>query len=243
MKYFVYIWLIFLLFTKANAQTQQELKQHLIDGVEAFNAQAHESAASSFNSGSSLENYEDIAAYNRGRSLLETEDFESAISAFQQAIEFSDNPILKSRSEYNIGNASLMGGEIETAIEAYKSALKHDPNFVEARHNLANAYKLLQQQEEQEEEQDEEGEEGDQGEEGEEGEQGEEGEDGEDNNEEAEESELPEENEEEGKPVDKQISKEEMERILENLENEEEKIQAKLTKQKGSGKKTIEKQW
>ena len=28
--------------------------------------------------------------------------------------------------------------------------------------------------------------------------------------------------------VDKQISKEEMERILENLENEEEKIQAKL---------------
>jgi len=234
MKYFVYISLIFLLFTKANAQTQQELKQHLIDGVEAFNAQAHESAASSFNSGSSLENYEDIAAYNRGRSLLETEDFESAISAFQQAIEFSDNPILKSRSEYNIGNASLMGGEIETAIEAYKSALKHDPNFVEARHNLANAYKLLQQQEEQEEEQDEEGEEG---------EQGEEGEEGEDNNEEAEESELPEENEEEGKPVDKQISKEEMERILENLENEEEKIQAKLTKQKGSGKKTIEKQW
>jgi len=234
MKYFVYISLIFLLFTKANAQTQQELKQHLIDGVEAFNAQAHESAASSFNSGSSLENYEDIAAYNRGRSLLETEDFESAISAFQQAIEFSDNPILKSRSEYNIGNASLMGGEIETAIEAYKSALKHDPNFVEARHNLANAYKLLQQQEEQEEEQDEEGEQG---------EQGEEGEEGEDNNEEAEESELPEENEEEGKPVDKQISKEEMERILENLENEEEKIQAKLTKQKGSGKKTIEKQW
>ena len=34
-----------------------------------------------------------------------------------------------------------------------------------------------------------------------------------------------------------------MARILENLENEEEKIQARLMKQKGSGKKTIEKEW
>jgi tetratricopeptide (TPR) repeat protein len=252
MKYLVYISLTLVLFTKANAQTKQELKQHLIDGVEAFNAEEHESAVTLFGSGGSLENYEDIAAYNRGRSLLETEDLESAISAFEQAIELSDNPILKSRSNYNIGNASLYEGELETAIESYKSALRLDPNFDDARHNLANAYKLLQEQQEQEQqEQGEDGEDGEQEEEqeddGDDGEQEDDGDDGEQEDDgddgEQEDQDENQNDQQKEKPVEKQISKEEMERILENLENEEEKIQAKLMKQKGSGKKKVKKEW
>ena len=256
MKYLVYISLTLVFFSKANAQTKQELKQHLIDGVEAFNAEEHESAVTLFGSGGSLENYEDIAAYNRGRSLLETEDLESAISAFEQAIELSDNPILKSRSNYNIGNASLYEGELETAIESYKSALRLDPNFDDARHNLANAYKLLQEQQEQEQqEQGEDGEDGEQEEEqeeeqqddGEDGEQEDDGDDGEQEDDgddgEQEDQDENQNDQQKEKPVEKQISKEEMERILENLENEEEKIQAKLMKQKGSGKKKVKKEW
>ena len=43
---------------------------------------------------------------------------------------------------------------------------------------------------------------------------------------------------------EKQLSKEEMARILENLENEEEKIQEKLMRAKAKGKKRkIEKEW
>jgi len=245
MKYLVYISLTLFLFTKANAQTKQELKQHLIDGVEAFNAEEHESAATLFGSGSSLENYEDIAAYNRGRSLLETEDLESAISAFEQAIELSNNPILKSRSNYNIGNASLYEGELETAIESYKSALRLDPNFDDARQNLANAYKLLQVQQEQQEQDGEDGEDGEQDDEQDDEQDGEQDGEQEENQEEnqSDQQEDQQEEKQEEKPVEKQISKEEMERILENLENEEEKIQAKLMKQKGSRKKTIEKEW
>ena len=242
MKYLVYISLTLFLFTKANAQTKQELKQHLIDGVEAFNAEEHESAATLFGSGSSLENYEDIAAYNRGRSLLETEDLESAISAFEQAIELSNNPILKSRSNYNIGNASLYEGELETAIESYKSALRLDPNFDDARQNLANAYKLLQVQQEQQEQDGEDGEQDDEQDDEQDGEQDGEQEENQEENQSDQQEDQQEEKQEE-KPVEKQISKEEMERILENLENEEEKIQAKLMKQKGSRKKTIEKEW
>ncbi|MDE0722158.1 MAG: hypothetical protein OSB28_02505, partial [Flavobacteriales bacterium] len=53
-----------------------------------------------------------------------------------------------------------------------------------------------------------------------------------------------EEQKKEEQQVEGQISKEDMARILENLENEEAEIQAKLRRQKGKGeKKTIEKQW
>ena len=63
-------------------QTDLDLKQHLINGVSSFENNMNEDAANSFSNGSTLNDYEDIAAYNLGRSLMETEDLEGATSAF-----------------------------------------------------------------------------------------------------------------------------------------------------------------
>ena len=252
-------------------QTNLELKKKLIDGVNSFNEAELESAANSFAEGGELEGYEDIAAYNRGRALMETENREEALGAFKNAIDKSENSVLKSRAWYNSGNLNLMNGEIETAIDNYKSALREEPSFAEARNNLSEAYKLLQQQQQQQQEnqdqenkdqendeqqqdeqqQDDQQQEGQGNQESEEkdDEDGEGGEnDSDDNgNEEKDDEGKGGQEDENGEPQEvkeKQLSKEEMARILENLENEEEKIQAKLMKKKGSGKKkTIEKQW
>ena len=70
------------------------------------------------------------------------------------------------------------------------------------------------------------------------------GEDQEKKDQQGEDGEEGEDQKKEEKQVEGQISKEDMARILENLENKEAEIQAKLRKQKGKGeKKTIEKQW
>ena len=211
-----------------------DLKEHLINGVSQFSSGEFSEAATSFSNGSTLEKFEDIAAYNLGRTLMETEDLEGATSAFQQAIASSENSKLKSKAWYNTGNIALQSQDPEAAVNAYKSALRNSASNSEARHNLAIANKMLQQQQEQEEQ---EGEDGEDGEEGEDQDQekkepqGEEGEEGKDQK-------------TEEKQVEGQISKEDMARILENLENKEAEIQAKLRKQKGKGeKKTIEKQW
>ena len=218
--------LISILFSssKVFGQTDLELKQHLINGMSSFEENMNEDAASSFSNGSTLENYEDIAAYNLGRSLMETEDLEGAASAFKQAIASSENNDIISNAWYNSGNIALNSDDPSTAVEAYKSALRVNPDFTQARHNLAIANKMLQQQEEQkDEEQD-----GDEDEK--EGEQENEGED--------------EKEDEQEKQVAGQISKEEMARILESLDQEEERIMTKLRMQKGDGKKrTIEKPW
>jgi tetratricopeptide (TPR) repeat protein len=252
-----------------SAQTQLDLKQHLIDGVAYFGEQNNEQAATSFSNGSTLEGFEDIAAYNIGRSLMETEDLEGATSAFRQAIDSSEDAELKAKSWYNAGNIALNSQDPSSAIEAYKSALRLDPTLSDARHNLALANAMQQQQQEQESEDgedgedgeegeegedSEDGEEGEEGEDGEDGEDGEEGKDGEDEQEQEKEQDEQDKNEDgtngeqkegdEEKQIPGQISKEEMARILESLENEESKIQAKLRKAKGGGKKkTIEKQW
>jgi len=220
-----------------------DLKEHLINGVSQFSSGEFSEATTSFSNGSTLEKFEDIAAYNLGRTLMETEDLEGATSAFQQAIASSENSKLKSKAWYNTGNIALQSQDPEAAVNAYKSALRNSASNSEARHNLAIANKMLQQQQEQEEQ---EGEDGEDGEDQEKKEpQGEdEGEEGKDQEKKEQQSEEGEDQEKEEKQVEGQISKEDMARILENLENKEAEIQAKLRKQKGKGeKKTIEKQW
>ena len=196
-------------------QTQSaiDLKGHLINGVAQFSSGEFSDATTSFSNGSTLEKFEDIAAYNLGRTLMETEDLEGATSAFQQAIASSENSKLKSNAWYNTGNIALQSQDPEAAVNAYKSALRNSSTNNEARHNLAIANKMLQQQEQQEQQEKQEGEDG-------------------------------QEQKQDEKQVEGQISKEDMARILENLENKEAEIQAKLRRQKGKGeKKTIEKQW
>jgi Ca-activated chloride channel homolog len=228
-----------------------DLKEHLINGVSQFSSGEFSEAATSFSNGSTLEKFEDIAAYNLGRTLMETEDLEGATSAFQQAIASSENSKLKSKAWYNTGNIALQSQDPEAAVNAYKSALRNSASNSEARHNLAIANKMLQQQQEQEEQEGEDVEDGEEGEDqekkepqGEDEEEGEEGEDQEKKEPQGEEGEEGKDQKTEEKQVEGQISKEDMARILENLENKEAEIQAKLRKQKGKGeKKTIEKQW
>lgn len=269
-RYILYISLALAPASVLLGQTNLELKKNLIDGVESFKEAELENAAHLFAAGAELEGYEDIAAYNRGRALMDTESHDEALSAFSKAIEMSENAQIKSRSWYNAGNVNLMKGDIEKAIEAYKNSLRNDPAFGEARNNLNEAYKLLQQQQQeqqQQEQQQDQNEDGEDGENQQDQQDQQDGEDGEDREEEKEDSDKEEEGdqqdqkdgeedqqdqqgengdeEKEAEQVkERQLSKEEMARILENLENEEEKIQARLMKQKGAGKKkTIEKKW
>ena len=82
-------------------QSAMDLKGHLINGVSQFSSGEFSEATTSFSNGSTLEEFEDIAAYNLGRTLMETEDLEGATSAFQQAIASSENSELKSNAWYN----------------------------------------------------------------------------------------------------------------------------------------------
>jgi type IV secretory pathway VirB10-like protein len=238
----------------ALAQNDLKLKGHLIDGVDKFKSQEYDGASMSFASGESLKDYEDIATYNRALSLLASENLEDANTAFSNALENTESPMIKSRSWYNKGNLALMSEQPdpETAIDAYKSALRIDPGYQEARHNLAVAYKLLQQQQEQEQQEQQQEQQQDQNqEEQDQDQEDQENQDQQDQQEQEQEQKDDGNDEKQGneeekqeQQVEKQLSKEEMARILENLENEEEKIQEKLMKAKSKGsKRKIEKEW
>jgi len=74
---------------------------------------------------------------NLGNSYSDVGDMESALRAFELAVEI--NPTL-SESRANLANIYLKKGQIAQAIREYHSALDINPNDAKTHNNLGNAY-------------------------------------------------------------------------------------------------------
>ena len=237
-------------------------KQSIIQGIDRFE-RGEAGSDSLFAQGESHSTLSAVASYNRGRALMESaEKGAEARQAFQKSLKGNDDTRMQSDAWHNIGNSLLMEQDPENAIEAYKAALRANPQNEAARYNLSYALRMLNDEQEQnEQEQQGEGEqeqnEQDQQGEGEQeqNEQEQQGEGEQEQNEQEQQGEgEQEQNEQEQQgegeqpaapeQIEGQISKEDMERILESLERGEEEVQAKLMRAKSQGKKKkIEKDW
>jgi len=74
---------------------------------------------------------------NLGNSYSDVGDIDSALIAFERAVEI--NPTL-SESRANLGNIYLKKGQVAQAINEYKAALDINPNDAKTHNNLGNAY-------------------------------------------------------------------------------------------------------
>ncbi|MBL0722066.1 MAG: tetratricopeptide repeat protein [Sulfurovum sp.] len=90
--------------------------------------------------------------YMKASKIFDKSSFKGA--SFYKAGEFKSAKIYyqnltTKEGKYNLGNANLMLGLYDPAIESYKLALKIDPNFQEAKDNLAvaKARKILKKPE------------------------------------------------------------------------------------------------
>ena len=65
----------------------------------------------------------------------------------------NDDPKKKSAAMFNLGNSLLKSDKLEESIEAYKGSLKLNPESPEAKYNLAYAQDMLKKQQEQQQQQ------------------------------------------------------------------------------------------
>jgi Ca-activated chloride channel homolog len=95
------------------------------------------------------------AVFNTGDALYRQKKFEDAGKQFMQNHDMNDGKRKKSASLYNLGNSLLMANKVQESIDAYKGSLKLDPDNKETKYNLAYAQDLLkkQQQEQQQQQQ------------------------------------------------------------------------------------------
>ena len=177
------------------------------------------------------------AAFNLGDALYRQERYEEAIEAFEKSYGKQSDPQQQSKSLQNLGNAHYQLKNYPEAAKAYGESLKLDPENEEARYNMAQALRRIQepppQQEQQEgEKQEKEEQEENKQEQAQPQPQEEENDSSEEQEQQAGEEEMPqvdpdENQEQEGGKIDK----EEALRLLEALEKQEEELQKKLMRE------------
>jgi len=93
------------------------------------------------------------AVFNIGDALYKQNKFEDAGKQYIENINLNEDRDKKSAGYYNLGNSLLQSKKIEESIEAYKNSLKLNPGSKEAKYNLAYAQDLLQQEKEKQQQQ------------------------------------------------------------------------------------------
>jgi tetratricopeptide (TPR) repeat protein len=93
------------------------------------------------------------AVFNVGDALYRQNKFEEAGKEFTENINQNDDKIKKSAGYYNLGNSLLKANKLPESIDAYKNSLKLRPENKEAKYNLSYAQDLLKRQQEKQKQQ------------------------------------------------------------------------------------------
>jgi len=87
--------------------------------------------------------------FNLGNALYKQGKYEEAVRAYEAARQATNERRTRADAAYNIGNAYLKAQDPQKAIESYVQGLKLDPDDLEAKYNLSQALRMLQQQQQQ----------------------------------------------------------------------------------------------
>ncbi len=174
------------------------------------------------------------ANFNLGDALYKQEKYEDASRRFSDLTDEKENKTDLGKIYHNLGNSLLKENRIEKSIEAYKNALRNNPNDPDTKHNLAYAMNLLQHQQSQQQQQQQ-----DQNNQEEQDEQNQD--QNQQQNQEQEDQRQEQMDQEQRK---NQISEEDANRILEALQQDEQKLLEELKKQKAQARRvTVLKDW
>jgi tetratricopeptide (TPR) repeat protein len=84
--------------------------------------------------------------FNLGDALYKQKKFTEAGEQFNQLASASNNKTIAAKAYHNLGNSLLENKKLEESIDAYKKALINNPKDDETRYNLAYAQEKLKQQ-------------------------------------------------------------------------------------------------
>jgi|WetSurMetagenome_2_1015567.scaffolds.fasta_scaffold54674_2 Ca-activated chloride channel homolog len=187
------------------------------------------------------------ASFNLGTSYYKQEKYEDAIKSFSSSLENAKDDISRAKVFHNIGNSLLKSNKIEQSVEAYKNALKFNPNDDETKYNLSYALELLKnkdknQQNKNDQNKDDQKKDDQQKQQNQDQQNKDQNKQDQKQNPQPQDQESKQDNTKQQQPKEQKISKEEAQRILDALKNNEKDLQKQLRKRTGRVKQT-EKDW
>ena len=197
----------------------QPTKKHIRQGNREYGKEKFQESEISYRRAVEGENRSADAIFNIGDALYKQNKFEEAAKHFTENINMNDDPEKKSAGLYNLGNSLLQANKIKESIDAYKGSLKLDPDNLEAKYNLAYAQDLLMEQQKQEQQQQQDNENQDKQEKNDQNQQ---------KNDQKNQDEKQDQQQEKQKAQEQSISREDAQRLLNSLANDEKNVQEKV---------------
>lgn len=133
----------------------QEVREKVQEGNKAFEEGAFDQAEIKYREAlkSSKLKHKATPQFNLGDALYKQERWQEARAAFEASLAEIEDPVDKADAYHNLGNSLMKEEKLEDAIEAYKNALKNNPAAEDTRQNLAQALMLKKKQEQQKQDQ------------------------------------------------------------------------------------------
>jgi tetratricopeptide (TPR) repeat protein len=160
------------------------------------------------------------ALFNIGDALYKQNKFEEAGNQFIENANQNVDNNKKSAGMYNLGNSLLKANKLPESIEAYKNSLKLRPDNVEAKYNLAYAQDLLKEQQEQQQQQQQQDKNNQ--------DKNNKDKNKDQNNDKSDDKDQSDQDKQQQEPEEQEISKEDAERLLNSLANDEKDVQEKV---------------
>lgn len=194
-------------------------------GNKQYKKEKYTEAEVAYRKGLETNNQSFEGRFNLGDALFRQEKYPEALEQYQaaEALVSAEDKAKLAAVNHNIGNAHFAQQQYAEAIKAYKKALKNAPQDDETRYNLAYATEMLKQQQQNQQQQ---------------------GQDKQQQESQQEQKQQPQEKQQqEDRQEQQQMSKENAERILEALAQDEQETQEKAQKAQYKGTRKAEKDW
>jgi tetratricopeptide (TPR) repeat protein len=212
-------------------------------GNELYQQKQYTDAEANYKKALEQNQQSDVGRYNLGNSLYEQKRYDDARTQYTNSVKLSKDKTVKSDANYNIGNTYMEGKKWEESIKAYKQSLKMNPADEEARYNLAYAQSMLKKQQQggggnnkdNKENKDKDKKKQDQQNQNQ-------NKDQQQQNKQDQQDKNKEQQDQKPQPQPSKLDKQEAERLLQALNQEEKKLQDKMKKVKGQPVQ-VEKDW
>lgn len=127
----------------------QQEKKYVHEGNKLYQQQKYVEAEASYRKSVEKTKQSVPGNFNLGDALYRQKKFDNAAQKFTEIASSSDSKSVKAQAYHNLGNSLLEAKKLEESIEAYKKSLLNNPKDDQTRYNLAYAQEKLKQQQQQ----------------------------------------------------------------------------------------------
>ncbi len=127
----------------------QQAKSYVKKGNDLYQKKKYDEAEADYRKSVEKKEQNVEGNFNLGDALYKQKKFVDASEQFNKMAASSKNKMVTAAAYHNMGNSLLENKKLEESIEAYKKALLNNPKDDETRYNLAYAQEKLKQQQQQ----------------------------------------------------------------------------------------------